>query len=137
MTGLRGQAARYAAVGVGSNLTLYIAYIGLTSAGVGPKLAMTLVYALGVIASFALNKAWTFRHSGRIAASLGRYLLAYGAGYLLNLALLALFVDHLGLPHAVVQAAAILGIAALLFVLQRLWVFRSDAAATDAVVFPK
>ena len=40
---LRAQIFRFALVGVASNLLLYAAYIGLTSIGVGPKLAMTKI----------------------------------------------------------------------------------------------
>ena len=63
--------------------------------------------------------------------SLPRYLAAYLGCYVLNLVLLYLLVDQMGFPHEVVQGCAILGTAALLFVVLRYWVFpntRSEEA---------
>jgi hypothetical protein len=48
-------------------------------------------------------------------------------GYLLNLSLLWLLVDRWGLPHAPVQGVLILGVAAFLFVVHKVWVFRAPA----------
>ncbi len=125
MTGWRTQGARFAAVGLLSNATLYLVYLGLTAMGLGHKLSMTLLFALGTLQTFLLNKTWTFRHGGRLPQSLARYLTAYAGCYVLNLALLFVLVDRHGLPHAVVQGFAILGIAVLLFLIQKFWVFRS------------
>lgn len=126
MTGWRREGARFAAVGLLSNATLYLVYLGLTALGLGHKLAMTLLFALGTLQTFVLNRTWTFRHGGRLPRSLARYLAAYGACYVLNLAVLYVLVDRHGLPHAVVQGFAILGIAVLLFLVQKLWVFRAQ-----------
>lgn len=114
---------RFAVVGLASNAVLYLAYLGLTAAGVGPKVAMTLPYAVGVLQTFALNRRWTFGHEGDRRAALLRYAAVYAAGYLLNLAALELLVTRMGLPHRIVQAAMILVVAAFTFGLQRSWVF--------------
>ena len=57
-------------------------------------------------------------------ASFARYVATYGFGYLLNLAVLWITVDQMGLPHEVVQGIMILSLAVILFVLQKFWVFR-------------
>ena len=51
-----GQLIRYGIVGFLSNAVGYLLYIGVTTAGVEHKLAMTLLYALGVIQTFYFNK---------------------------------------------------------------------------------
>jgi putative flippase GtrA len=122
------QACRYALVGLGSNLLLYLAYLALTGAGFEHKLAMTLVFSSGAAITFVVNGRWSFGARGLGVASLGRYVAAYGMGYLLNLSLLWLFVDRWGLPHAPVQGVLILGVAAFLFVVHKVWVFRAPAA---------
>ena len=122
------QLFRYAAVGAGSNLAGYLAYLGLTWLGVGPKLAMSCLYVLGASVSFAANRAWTFSHAGSVGASAVRFAIAHGLGYLLNLAILVAFVDHLGFPHQAVQAIAIVVVALFLFALFRLFVFPAGAA---------
>ena len=44
-----GQFVRYATVGLASNVVLYLAYLALTATGVGAKLAMSVLYLLGVV----------------------------------------------------------------------------------------
>ncbi|MGC8736954.1 MAG: GtrA family protein [Dissulfurimicrobium sp.] len=117
------QILRYILVGSLSNILLYLLYIALTTLGVGPKMAMTGLFALGVLQTFILNKRWTFAHAGDTQRSLFRYLIAYGGCYLLNLSILILFVDHMGMPHQIVQGVAIVFFAALLFLLQKYWIF--------------
>ncbi|MBL8452970.1 MAG: GtrA family protein [Zoogloea sp.] len=127
-----GQLLRYAVVGIASNALLYLAYLALTSAGVEPKLAMSLLYALGVIQTFYFNKTWSFRHGGTHGPAFIRYCISYGLGYLFNLVALYVLVDRLGHPHQRVQGALILCTAALLFLLQKLWVFRSTSPTPTA-----
>ncbi len=59
---IRHQFAKYAVVGVVSNSVFYLLYLLLTSAGMGHKTAMTLLYAVGVSLTFLLNRNWSFRH---------------------------------------------------------------------------
>jgi putative flippase GtrA len=113
---------RFGAVGIVSNIALYMVYVVLTAAGIGHKWAMTAIYCLGVLLTYVLNRRWTFKHAGGRRA-LGRYWLAYGFCYALNLALLVLLVDIGGFPHQAVQALAICLIALLTFLLQKHWVF--------------
>jgi putative flippase GtrA len=117
------QLVRYAVVGVVTNALGYLVYLGVTWVGLGPKLAVSLLYGAGVTASFLGNRRWTFRHQGDLASGGVRFVVAHATGYLLNLALLLVFVDRIGWPHQLVQAAAILVVAAYLFVLMRVFVF--------------
>jgi len=121
------QFVRFATVGVTSNLALYLLYLVLTASGVGVKLAMTMLYIIGVALSFVFNKQWSFSHEGAHAPAFARYIAAYVLCYSLNLAGLMLFVDHLRLPHEIVQGVLILTLAAMLFLLQKSWVFRSNS----------
>jgi len=124
VTPLLGQLVRYAAVGVASTAALYAAYLGLAHYGVGPKTAMTITYAAGVVQTFLLNRRWTFGQRGALAGPFAKYVTAYAIGYVANFALLAALVDAARLPHQLVQAFAIVAVAALVFLLQKLWVFR-------------
>ena len=117
---------RYATVGVASNLTGYLLFLLVTSVGIGPKIAMTVLYAAGAGIGFLGNRSWTFRHSGSMVYSGFRYAIAHLCGYLINLAILLIFVDRLGLAHQSVQGAAIFVVAGFLFVAFRHFVFPSD-----------
>lgn len=119
-----GQLVRYGVVGLVSNGIGYLLYLGITATGVGPKLAMTILYVIGVMQSFLFNKGWSFRYSGKIGPSFLRYCTAYAIGYFVNLVILLVAVDYIGWPHQIVQGVAVLLLALLLFALQKYWVFR-------------
>ena len=131
--GVQRQFIRYAIVGLASNLVGYLLYIVLTSVGLGPKLAMSLLYGLGVLQTFLFNKRWTFGHRGARGSVFFRYCLAYSLGYVINFWVLLILVDQLGFPHEVVQGVMILSLAVMLFLLQKFWVFQS----TDTQAAPK
>lgn len=120
------QFLRYAIVGLASNGVLYLAYLGLTAVGVGIKLAMTLLYLIGVAQTFIFNKRWSFDHSGANGLVFLRYCFSYALGYVINLMSLFVFIDVLGYPHQIVQGVLILSLAVMLFLLQKYWVFRSS-----------
>ena len=121
-----GQLLRYGIVGLASNALGYALYLGLSYAGLGPKLAMSLLYVLGMLQTFVFNKRWSFRHGGMHGQAFIRYIVTYGIGYFINLLALFVLVDRLGFPHQIVQAVLIVIIALFLFMLQKLWVFRLE-----------
>jgi putative flippase GtrA len=117
---------------VSSNLALYILYLGLTALGVTPKIAMSLLFLVGVVMSFVWHKQWTFGYEGSSRRALPRYAVAYGGAYLLNFVLLVVLAGELGWPHQIVQAGAMGLNALLLFLLQRHWVFRQNLLGQSA-----
>lgn len=117
---------RYAVMGVACNALGYAAYLTLTWLGVPFKLAMSFLYVLGICISFLGNRNWVFEHRGNVMGTVLRFGMAHAVGYLLNLALLTLFVDELGYPHQWVQAAAIFVVGGFLFVVFKCFVFRHD-----------
>lgn len=121
---IRAQFTRYVIVGLVSNTILYLGYLALTAFGMGHKLAMTVLYVLGVCQTFFFNRSWSFQDSGRIQGAFVKYATVYGTGYTINWSLLWLFVDKLGLPHQVIQGILIFAVAGFIFFSLRYWVFR-------------
>jgi putative flippase GtrA len=121
-----GQAIRYGIVGLVTNAIGYMIYLGVTYATVPPKIAVTILYSLGAMLSFFLNRTWTFGHRGTLTRSGLRFALAHLGGYGLNLVIIIGFHDMLGLPHQAVQAMAIIIVAGYLFVAFRLFVFAKE-----------
>ena len=117
------QFIRFGITGVLSNGILYLGYLGLTFSGIEPKIAMTLLFAVGIIQTFLINKKWTFKDGKNINGRFYRYLVVYGLMYGLNLLALVVFVDQLGLPHWIVQGVMVGICGVLLFFLQKFWVF--------------
>ena len=120
-----GQIVRYGIVGISSNMVGYLLYLVITAAGMEHKLAMTLMYAVGVVQTFIFNKRWSFDHDGSHGHTFVRYVISYGVGYIANLTALYLCVDRLGWPHQAVQGVMVFVVAVLLFMLQKFWVFRT------------
>ena len=113
---------RFAVVGLLSNGLLYVAYLALTSFGMGHKTSMTITFVAGVLQTFVANRSFTFR-AKKEGGTPVRYFATYGLAYILNLLILMIFVDKLGFPHDVTQGLAILVLAMVSFVLQKRWVF--------------
>lgn len=118
------QLLRYGIVGLASNALGYLLYLALTYLGMGPKLAMSLLYGLGVLQTFVFNKKWSFRFEGAATPAILRYAAAYATGYVIQFFALMLLVDQMELPHQWVMGGLILAVAAFLFVVQKFWVFR-------------
>lgn len=117
------QLIRYGLVGLASNAAIYLVYLFLTYLGMEAKSAMTLVYLIGASIGFVGNRNWTFAHRGGSSGAVLRYVLAHVFGYIVNFLILYIFVDRLGYAHQWVQAAAIIIVAGILFVIFKFFVF--------------
>ena len=122
----------FGVVGVVTNVIGYLLYLLVTSAGLTPKLTMSFLYVVGSVLGFVGNRHLTFQRSGETFSAGIRYAIAYFLGYLINVAILIIFVDHLEFDHRIVQGIAILIIAVLLFVLLRTFVFPSPNRSARA-----
>lgn len=121
------QALRYFVVGICANLGLYGLYLLITFSGAGHKITMTVLYWLGVLLTFIFNRNWTFSHQGRIPRAFIAYAGIYAFGYLINFAGLYFLVDRLGYRHEWVQGGLVFLVAAVLFMLQKFFVFKTEA----------
>lgn len=119
------QFLRFTIVGVVSNVVLFLMYLALTMLGVGHKVAMSTLYLVGIMQTFAFNKRWSFKYEGVAPTALFRYWIVCASGYLLNLSVLMILVDQLGFPHQLVQGIMILVVAILTFLAHKFWVFRT------------
>jgi putative flippase GtrA len=117
------QLFRYGLVGITTNLLGYFVYLFITHLGVEPKVLITFMYPIGAAIGFFGNRQWAFAHEGAVWKSGIRYCSTHLFGYLMNLAILFLFVDELGFPHQWVQAVAIILVAGYLFVAFKYFVF--------------
>lgn len=124
--GLRGSLLKFVAVGITNNLIGYVTFVVLSLWGMSAIGAMSISYVLGMFISFAGNRKWTFGHNGRAGSALLRFIWVNVLCYGLNVGILALFVNRLGLPQIPVQFFALGIVATCTFLLMRLWVFRPD-----------
>lgn len=124
------QLVNYALVGIVSNFAGYMVYLLITCLGATPKITMTLLYGVGAAVGFWGNRKLTFAHKGSLVGAGVRYVMAHCLGYFINLAILIVMVDKLGYAHQLIQAIAILVVAAFLFLSFKFFVF-TDLNVSD------
>jgi putative flippase GtrA len=121
---LRHSSLRYALVGV-SNTAVGFAVIWLTLRGLGfsDVAANVSGYAVGFLWSFALNRAWTFRHAGSMSTGLMRYAQVCLASYAANLLVVVLLAEHLGQGSLLAQIGGMAIYTALGYIGSRMYAF--------------
>jgi putative flippase GtrA len=117
-------AVRYLIVGGSTNLGLLALYAGLTALGLHEVTASSIGYATGIAVTYILNKGWSFRDQSAHHTAFIKYIVAYGAGYVVQIAVLSGLAFQLGLPHIIAQLVAVLAAAVSIFVLLKSFVFR-------------
>jgi putative flippase GtrA len=129
VTPLVREAARFGAVGVAQN-GLNIAVFALaTGAGLHYRTAAVLAGLLAFLASFALNRYWTFASRATPPGRQGlKYLIVFAAAIALGVGVLSLLVEVAGMAELPAQVVAILVVAPLSFAVQRAWVFERGGA---------
>ena len=120
---IQQQLIRFAVVGIAANLLLYMAYLLITSLGLGHKSAMSIIYITGVCLTFIFNRNWTFTHEGQVPRAFARYVLLYVIGYVVNFFALYILVDRIGYDHRFVQGMMIVVLAVFFFLAQKVLVF--------------
>ena len=115
--------ARFIVAGGVNTGVFYGFYLLLIYFGVNYNLALIIDYSGGIVAGFLLNKHWTFsaNHGGN--RSLSRYIMVYALVFLVNFALLNLFVVSGFLDPYLGQLLALVCVVGLSFILQNFWVF--------------
>ena len=117
------QMFRYAIVGVLNNLLGYVVYLLVTYFWLEPKVAVTILYPIGVLIAYFSHAKCSFSHQGDHAWAIVRFFVSYFICYWLNLSMLYFFSDKLGYPHQIVQAVAIVVVGGVLFLLLKFFVF--------------
>jgi putative flippase GtrA len=125
MTSPMREAVRFATVGVLQNGLNVAVFALATAAGVHYRLAAVLAGLVALVASFLLNRYWTFMSRTAPIHHQGvRYVVVFASAVALGVVLLTFFVEVAGLPEVAAQVAAILVVAPVSFLVQRAWVFR-------------
>ncbi len=90
------RAGRYITVGLVTNVTLYLLFLGLVILGLPPVGVSAACYLLGVALSYLLNRRWSFRSAAGHRHDLPRFLAAYGAGLAVTVLAMSLLAGPLG-----------------------------------------
>jgi putative flippase GtrA len=123
----RGEAARFALIGIKTNVIYYLCYVVLVFAGVPPRFALTTIYTFGILYTFGFNRTYVFKTDAPPLSQLLRYALTYLVAWALNIILLEGSVSILGVNPYVAQAFLIPIIAAINFLALKFFVFYHQA----------
>jgi len=101
---MNGTLPRFLTAGVvNTAVGLAVIVVARDMLGLGDIAANASGYAAGLLIGFAVNRAWTFRHSGAALPSFLRFLLVFALAYAANLAVLGATLEPLSpwpyLPH--------------------------------------
>jgi putative flippase GtrA len=118
------QLSRFLLVGAVSNGLLFSLYWFLCKLGMVPITASTVVYFLGVVQTYLVNRRWTFGVNTD-GLAWARYALVYGCGYALTLLLVSYLPNALHVTHLSAQAFSMVVVALISFLGTRYWVFSS------------
>ena len=118
------QFVKYGLVGASNTIVQFVVYSVGVTIGIDYLVALVLGYVAGAINSYILNRRWTFR-AGHVAHSAAgtRFALVTAGAIAANLALLYLFVHHLGIPKIPAQAILVVPVLAVTFPINRWWSF--------------
>jgi putative flippase GtrA len=123
--------SRFIVVGVISNGFGYGVYLLITWLGVPYKIAMTLLYCVGVTMSYIGNRKFTFASTQKLHQTLVKFIVAYVIGYALQYAILYILVDVFLIFHAYAQLCGAIVVAVYLFVALRYFVFVEPIPKTN------
>ena len=114
------------AVNTGVDFTVFAV---LSNMGVLLLVAQCVSYTCGVLNSFLLNRAWTFRACRQSPRQLIRFLALNLCTLTLTYGLLVYFHDHLAWPLLVCKLFATVASLGINYAGSRLWIFSSVSSA--------
>jgi putative flippase GtrA len=116
---------KFGIVGVSNTLLTFAVYTLLLKAfGVWYVAASGIGFTVGAVNGFLLNRRWTFRGHVGDALTPVRWFVVQGCGLGLNLGLVYMFVDGLGVDKLVGQVPATATVTVLTFFANRAWTFK-------------
>ena len=121
--------ARFGVVGLASSGLYLLIFAGLVMV-MAPVPASLLAYALSAGLNFMVQSSFTFGQSPVNAGNALRFMAMHLVCAATNSALVWLLTGRLGLPVLPTQAAIVVFIAALSYVLSRFWVYAERGTAT-------
>jgi putative flippase GtrA len=127
--GLQHSLARFVVVGCANFLVSFAAFYGsyhylpLGDLDGRGALANVLAYAAGMLNSFVLNRAWTFRAEGRAIAHARRFTLLNAATLAASTLIVFVLVDRAGYPELAVWLPLTIAILTTHYLGMKHWAF--------------
>ena len=118
------QVIKFGIVGVANTIIGYGTYLILIAFNVNVQLAMAGNWVIGSIFSFFLNKYWTFQQKNNDSASVIRFIIVCTFAMLLNIALVTVTVNFLGMEKKIGGLVSMIFVVGINFLGQKFFAFR-------------
>jgi putative flippase GtrA len=127
------QFVKFGIVGVSNTVLSFAVYALLLKVfGLWYVAASAIAFAVGAVNGFLLNRRWTFKEHVGDALTPVRWGIVQSCGLALNLGLVYMFVDAVGLDKLIGQACATGIVTVCAFFANRAWTFRMHAPVAVA-----
>lgn len=118
------QLIRYGLWGLTVNAIGYLVYIIMTYYWFEPETVISIMYPFFACLSYWGHGRYSFVHNNSVFGwTLVRYVLMYSLCYVINIVIIAVFVEKLGMNHVLVQGGAIPCVAIVMFIGLKYFVF--------------
>ena len=115
---------RFSAVGVINTLLgLTVIFALMRFGGVQYVVANAVGYAVGTLASFVLNRSWTFHHRGPVLSSAVRWVLVITLAYAANVSVVIASHEYFGIGRYYAQGLGVLAYTCLSYLGGRFYAF--------------
>lgn len=94
---LSGASWRFILNGIVSNATLYGLFVLLIYVDLDYRIAVSILYVLGILWNYTVNRLWSWKSEAKIASSFVKYLILYAVIYVLHLGLVIAMVERIGI----------------------------------------
>lgn len=94
---LSGASWRFIINGIASNVTLYGLFALLIYVDFDYRVAVTIVYVLGILWNYTVNRLWSWQSEAKVASSFLKYVILYVLTYFVHLALVVVMVEWIGI----------------------------------------
>jgi putative flippase GtrA len=124
-----GYITRYVGGGALNTLAGFAVIFALMTLGVSPLVANIGGYLVGFTLGFLVSKTFVFRSNGHFVAESFRYLLAFFACFMMNIATLQVSLTAFHIDEYLAQLLSAVAYTASMYGFARCFVFRSDRAS--------
>jgi len=120
------QFSRFLTVGVFNTLLGYcVIFACMYLVNMSPEISNLSGYSVGLVASYILNKNYTFNSNQRQKTEVARFLVVFIIGYGLNFAILVTLIHKFGMHEAMSQILAGIFYVAVSFFMNKYYVFKA------------
>lgn len=121
------QIVKFGLVGLSNNVISLLIYYVLIYFNTNYLISNILGYILSSIWGYILNKLWVFNASkAKVRSSIVKYYIVYGSSFLINVFLMYLQVDKIGISKSVAPFIVLLITIPYNFILNKFWVYKNN-----------